>query len=169
MLDAGRLLLVPLLKGPARAVEVEGLPPGALPTGLRVSRDGARVALVVGGRLLVGRVERDAQGRLRVGGLAAVAPSLARIRDVVWESSSTLVVLARTVGLGWQPYGVSVDGAYVQAVGRLGVPGELESLAAAEGRPLVVGALIDGRPVLLRDNGRALTEVARGRHPAYPG
>jgi hypothetical protein len=142
---------------------------------LRVSRDGARVALVFGEgqarRLYVGRVEPTASG-LRIAGVDPIAPSLSDVTDVTWESGTSLAVLASTAGSSqvvvWT---VAVDGSVgPSAVQRPGLPGDALALAAAPGRPLVVSALLDGQTRLFRDNGTLFRlQEPRGSAPAYPG
>ena len=151
-------------------------PEGAGPlAALRVSRDGARAALVFGigeaRRLYVGRIE-PAGGRLRIAGVDPVAPALAGVTDVAWESGTSLAVLATSPGASqvvvWR---VAVDGSTgPAAVQRPGLPGDAVALAAAPGRPLVVSALLDGVPRLYRDDDTLFRlEVEPGTAPAYPG
>jgi hypothetical protein len=151
-------------------------PDGAgLLTSLRVSRDGARVALVFGAgadrRLHVGRIE-PSNGGWRIAGVAPVAPSLAEVTDVAWESGTSLAVLATSPGASqvvvWR---VAVDGSTgPEAVQRPGLPGDAVALAAAAGQPLVVGALLEGTPRLYRDDGTLFRlEDAPGTAPTYPG
>ena len=151
-------------------------PEGAGPlSGLRVSRDGARVALVFGTggdrRLHVGRIE-PSNGGWRIAGVGPVAPSLAGVTDVAWESGTSLAVLASSPGAAqvvvWR---VAVDGSTgPEAVQRPGLPGDAVALAAAAGLPLVVGALLDGEPRLYRDDGTLFRlETSPGTAPAYPG
>jgi hypothetical protein len=142
--------------------------------GLRVSRDGARIALVAGvGRqrqLLVGRI-RVAGARVQVVGLRAVAPGVADVSDVSWDSATTLVVLGRVSGpAAALPIRVAVDGSSVAPLLRVGLETtEPRSLAAAPGRPLVVAAAVRRQPVLFRDNGRLYVQEAAGAAPFYPG
>jgi hypothetical protein len=151
-------------------------PDGAgLLTSLRVSRDGARVALVFGAgadrRLHVGRIE-PSNGGWRIAGVAPVAPSLAEVTDVAWESGTSLAVLATSPGASqvvvWR---VAVDGSTgPEAVQRPGLPGDAVALAATAGQPLVVGALLEGTPRLYRDDGTLFRlEDAPGTAPTYPG
>lgn len=142
-------------------------------TDLRVSRDGARVALVFGEgkerRLHVGRVE-PLDGGLRIAGVTAVAPTLADVADVAWESVTSLAVLAtdpNTAGL--LPVRVSVDGSSLAPVQRGGLSGTPLSLAAAPGRPLTVATAADGISRLFRDNGAVFRLQQEGGAPFYPG
>jgi hypothetical protein len=153
-------------------------PPEAGPlSGLRVSRDGARIAMVFGSgtarRLYVGRVV-PGSGRLRIAlgpDPRPVAPQLTNVTDVAWESGTGLVVLAAagraTQVVVWR---VPVDGSTgPAAVQRPGLPGDALAVAAAPDRPLVVSAVDDGRPRLYRDNGTLFDKREPGTAPAYPG
>jgi hypothetical protein len=153
-------------------------PPEAGPlSAIRVSRDGARAALVFGRkqsrRLYVGRIVPTA-GRLRIvlgDDPRSVAPGLTDVTDVAWEDGSNLVVLAAagraTQVVVWR---VPVDGSTAPAaVLRAGLPGDAVAVAAAPGRPLVVSALLGNRSQLYRDNGTLFAAVQPGALPAYPG
>lgn len=168
---SGEVLHAPL-QGGLVPVPVDR-PPGAGPLQvLRVSRDGARAAAVFGEgserRLHVGRVEPGPVPRIT--GLRSVAPGLTDVADVSWESGTSLVVLAPLGTPDALPVRVSVDGSLVEPVGTLGLVGQPQSVAAAPGRPLVVGALLDGAPVLLfEDDGLFRRQAGTGQAPAYPG
>ena len=172
-LDAGRLMLAPLGGRPV-GIPVDSLDLPGPYAAVRVSRDGARIALVTGSgrdrRLAVGRLYTLAGG-LRVGGLRAVAPGVEDVGDVSWDSATTLVVLGRVAGLtAAVPVRVSVDGSSVAPLVRVGLETtEPRSLAAAPGRPLVVGALVRGKPTLFRDTTRQYSPEAVGTQPFYPG
>ena len=158
--------------GPARPVVVpHERPPGAGPlTGLRVSRDGARMAMVFGSRLYVGRIEPTRTGQ-RVTAVRPVAPALSDVTDVSWETGTTLVVLARSGLSGITPIRVSVDGSRVEVVQRVGgLAGTPLRLAVAADRPMVVAVeREDGRRVLFRDTGALFVEQTEGSAPFYPG
>lgn len=150
-------------------------PPTAGPlTALRVSRDGARVALVFGQgaarQLYVGKVV-PVRGGLRISGVEPVAPSLTNVTDVAWQSGTTLAVLAATGGQQVVLSTVVVDGSTPPVpVQRQGLQGEPVAVAAAPGRPLVVSAVFEGRPRLFRDDGRLFQLLPQpGSAPTYPG
>lgn len=146
---------------------------GAL-TRLEVSRDGARIALVLGAgparRLYVGQVEPTPSG-LVVDEVVAVAPQLLDVTDVAWESGTSLVVLARDAGeSGLLTLRVAVDGSAVAPLQRQGVEGVPQALAAAPARRLVVAAAAQGQPPrLFRDDGQVFRRQAPGGGPFYPG
>ncbi|MEO6206278.1 MAG: LpqB family beta-propeller domain-containing protein [Mycobacteriales bacterium] len=172
-LDSGNVMLAPQ-GGKPIAVPVDDLVRRGPYTALRVSRDGARVALVAGtGRtrtLVVGRVY-VVGGTLRIGGVHEVAPGVVDVVDVSWDGPTSLVVLGRVSGLSTAvPVRVAVDGSVVAPLIRVGLEStEPRSLAAAPGRPLVVGAVRDGAPALFRDNTRQYTPEVKGADPFYPG
>ncbi len=146
--------------------------PGML-TDLRVSRDGARIALVFGSgpdrRLHVGRIE-PFEGGYRIAGIVAIAPALTDVTDVAWESGTSLAVLAadpNTAGL--LPVVVAVDGSSSAPVQRGGLSGTPVSLADAPGRPLTVATVQEGRSRLFRDNGALFRLQQDGSEPFYPG
>lgn len=154
-------------------------PPEAGPlSALRVSRDGARVALVFGTgvdrRLYVGRVV-PGEGRLRLAlgpDPRPVAPALTNVTDVAWESGTGLVVLAAATGRDTQvvAWRVPVDGSSVpSAVQRQGIKGDAVGVAAAPDRSIVVSALDDDRPQLYREIGALFVPVGPGSSPTYPG
>ena len=149
-------------------------PPGAGPlASLQVSRDGARVAAVFGegaGRQLwVGRVERSTEGT-RIAGLRPVAPALADVADVSWESGTSLVALGTLGTANRLPVRLTVDGSELEAVRTPGLDGEPEAVTASPGRPLVVGTRRGEDPVLFGEQGGLFREREEpGALPAYPG
>ena len=143
-------------------------------TVLRVSRDGARVALVFGGRLFVGRVEPDtsvasATG-LRIADIAPVSRELVGVTDVAWTSGTSLVALGSFLTEEQRfPASVAVDGSSFAVVQRPLVGAVAVELAAAPRRPLVVAADADERRQLYRDNGTLFRLREPGSAPFYPG
>ena len=136
---------------------------------LKVSRDGARVALVLGGRLHVGRVEPAAPG-WRIGDVALVSRELVGVTDVAWRSGTTLVALGAFEEDGQLfPAEVSVDGSSFEVVQRPLVGAVAVEIAAAPRQPLVVAADVDGRRQLYRDNDTLFELLAPGGSPFYPG
>jgi hypothetical protein len=104
---------------------------------LRLSRDGARVAAVVGDQLVVGAVLRSAMGAVTVGDVRVLRPvELNQLNAVAWRSDGRLVVAGRrsevTVGE------VSVDGLDLLPLPSNNLTPPLISVAAAPGRPLLV-------------------------------
>ena len=156
-----------------QAVEYPTPPGGGDLSAVQVSRDGARIAMVFGsgsaGRLHVGRIE-PAGGRFQVTGLDAVAPELAAVTDVAWQSGTSLVVLASRGNQPLLPWTVAVDGSTGAApVLRPGLTGVPASLAAMSGQPLVVEVRLEDRSVLFRETGALLVRSEAGSVPVYPG
>ncbi len=181
VLQTGPRPVVWLVPGPGAApagevvtvpYETPGADAGPL-TDLRVSRDGARVALVFGEgearRLHVGRIE-PVEGGLRIAGVVPVAPALTDVADVAWETGTLLAVLAAdpdTAGL--LPVRVAVDGSSAVPVQRGGLTGTPVALAAAPDRPLTVATEEGGLSRLFRDNGALFRLQQEGSAPFYPG
>ena len=144
---------------------------------VRVSRDGVRVAVLVGDAdepdLLVGRLVDDAGG-LRVDALREIVPTLGRVTDLAWETSQTLVVLATFPALGVLPGRVVVDGSSALPLStRLPQRVVPLSLAAAADRPLVLAMRRVEDPEapqeLYREDGQTFAPQGPGSGPTYPG
>jgi hypothetical protein len=172
-LQNGLVMLAPLTGGTVN-VPVDGIGRFGPISGLRVSRDGARVGIIAGGgtgrRLIVGRVvERG--GALRIVGVRSVAPGVADVGDLSWDSATSLIVLGRASGVT-APVRIAVDGSSVALVNRLGLErSTLLTIAAAPRQPQVVGAILAKTPVLFRDNGGQYVPERGvvGEKPFYPG
>jgi hypothetical protein len=138
-------------------------------TALRVSRDGARMALVLGGRLYVGRVEPASAGR-RIADVTLVSRELVGVTDVAWRSGTTLVALGAFEDEGQLfPAEVSVDGSSFDVVQRPLVGAVAVEIAAAPRQPLVVAADVDNRLQLYRDDDTLFRLEGPGGSPFYPG
>jgi len=162
--------LVPVAAGGApRRVPVQ-TPGDAGPlSALKVSRDGARMALVLGGRLHVGRIEPASPG-WRVGDVTLVSRELVGVTDVAWRSGTTLVALGAFEDDGQLfPAEVSVDGSSFDVVQRPLVGAVAVEIAAAPRQPLVVAADVEGRLQLFRDNETLFRLLGTGSSPFYPG
>ena len=146
------------------------VPPGAGPlTALKVSRDGARMALVLGGQLHVGRVE-PVDGRWRIGDVTPVSRELVRVTDVAWRSGTTLVALGALEADGQLlPVEVAVDGSSSTVVQRpLGGAVAVE-IAAAPRQPLVVAADVAGERQLYGDDDTLFRPLVAGPRAVLPG
>lgn len=166
MLRGGtEVLLLPSV-GPARTVPLDRTLPAPL-TSLAVSRDGARLAVVAGGRLFVGRVEPGGPAGVRIVGLLAVAPQLTGVRVVTWQTGTSLVVLGRVQDT-LLAVRVAVDGSSAVPFDGPGLPGPPTAIAASPGGIWVgVGAGRTAR--LYRVSGRGFEAGPTGSAPAYPG
>jgi hypothetical protein len=106
-------------------------------TDLRLSRDGARVAAVVGGQLVVGAIIRSPGGAVRIGNVRVLRPAeLTALTSVAWKADDQLAVAGRrsavTVGT------VSVDGLDLRPLPWTNLTPPLTGIAVAPGRPLLV-------------------------------
>jgi hypothetical protein len=177
MLQTGSGPQIVLLQrsGEVLPVPVVNPPPGRI-TDMRVSRDGARIALVAGEddasrRVYVASILDD-EGGLRIGPPREVGFGVTDVSDVAWESATSLVALGEFSDLEPLPLRLAIDGS--GAVDLVRLPGledlTRESLAWGPDRPLIVAATRQGRPVLLRSAGGVLVELSQpGYAPFYPG
>jgi len=106
-------------------------------TSLRMSRDGVRVAAVVGSRLVTASVARAADGSVTLRGARVLRPGdLGDVVAVDWRSTDTLVVASarsdRAVSL------VSVDGLALDTVSGSNLTPPLRAVAASPNLPLLV-------------------------------
>jgi len=109
-----------------------------------LSRDGARAALIIetaaGPALFIARIERT-QDTVTVRAPLAIAPSLTGVKDVSWESTGSLIVLAiEPGGDRIVPYTIGVDGWGITELTTDGLPGEPDAVAAAPNRASLVSA-----------------------------
>jgi len=172
--DGSEVLLVPL-NGQVARVQVPGL--GALGAirALRLSRDGARVALVAGPRgreeLWVGVVVRQ-NGRTRLDGLRPLEVGESPVSDVSWSDSLGVVALARGGQQDSSLYAVDIHGASAgRLVATAGLPGPPTAVAAGPALPLltVAAGTLWQTPAVDQAWTRA-SERGRGESaPAYPG
>lgn len=141
--DGSDVLLVPV-SGSATRVVVPARDRIGPIRGLRLSRDGTRVALIAGGRgrerLHVGVVVRE-NGSVRVEGLRELDVGESPVSDVSWSDALTLVALVRA---GQQDSGLYIVGIDGVTTGRLvvtqGLPGPPAAVAAAPTLPLLTVA-----------------------------
>jgi hypothetical protein len=135
---------------------------------IRLSRDGARVAAVVGrvghSRLLIGRVSA-VHGGVALDGFRAVLRGFPDLRGLAWDGADSLLVTAADVGGGREIVALDVDGYGTRTVSTAGLPAEPVDIAAAPGRPIVVRA---GTHVWVDDEG-GWQRVGAGTDPTYAG
>lgn len=104
---------------------------------LRLSRDGMRVAAVVGGRLHVGAIARTVDGEVAVRNIRQLRPAdLGQVLAVDWRSADRLVVI--TSGPDRLVAEVAVDGLSVHTVLVNNLTPPLTSVAAAPSRSTLV-------------------------------
>ncbi|HVQ92874.1 MAG TPA: LpqB family beta-propeller domain-containing protein [Mycobacteriales bacterium] len=161
-------------QGTASSVITEDLDQIGAVRVLRLSRDGARAALVAGPtgnrKLYVGAVNR--KGGAALSQLTAIAPDLHNVVDVAWSTADQLVVLTRSGTSDAALHSVTVDGSTAAMVTTSGLPGPPSTLAAAPKMPML--AVAENGVWRLRDPQDAWTSVEREGNlldsaPSYPG
>jgi hypothetical protein len=150
--------------------------------GVRISRDGARAALIVGrgrqARLMIGAVRRvetadpqvEGGERLSIASVYEPLPGLLKVRDMAWADPTHVEVLGSLDDAAVRPYEVSVDGWRFPDIESAPGPGLAVSIAAAPplgDTPLVVGTS-DGR-LWQFTSSSGWDELGPGTQPAYPG
>lgn len=137
-------------------------------TALRLSRDGARAALVVDGRLVVASVVRSASGATLRAPRVLQEDRLKSVVDVDWLDHDTLVVATSSDRVPVAK--VSVDGFQLDQYNTSNLTPPMRSITAAPGRPIVVadrtGLWTAGEigAVWVPHN-----QSVRGAQPFYPG
>ncbi|HVA61327.1 MAG TPA: LpqB family beta-propeller domain-containing protein [Mycobacteriales bacterium] len=140
-----------------------------------ISRDGARVALVAGGRVLVGPVSITVAGPVVApANLVALSPPQdTALGALGWQDADSVATLAlvpvardrQEPAAQIEPLLVPVSGEPPTAVATPGLPADLTQIAAAPGQPMLVTA---GGGVWAEQPSGWL-RVASGSDPAYPG
>jgi hypothetical protein len=134
---------------------------------LRMSRDGARVAAIIGavghGRLVVGRVVVD-RGTTRLTGFRAVLPRTPDVRGLAWDGADVLMVTAVGARVGRELLAVDVNGYGFRSVSTAGLAAQPVDVAAAPGRPVLVEA---GASVWRDDATVGWRRIGRGHQPSY--
>ncbi len=147
--------------GGLRPVPVPEMPSGRI-GGLALSRDGVRVALVVGGRLYVGRIALTG-GNPRVVDLALVLPGLHDATQVAWSSSTELMVLG-VLTRSRQVLRISSDGSSVQTLNTAGLVAT--EVAASPAGVVLVSA---GRLFLSQGGAFRQVQTDASQAPVFPG
>ncbi len=151
------------------AVDLPRLPGNRVST-LRVSRDGARVALIVtdgvASRLMVGAIVRQPdEPSVRLNALGEVLPELQGVRDVSWSDATTVAVLG---ALDEEPVGPLLTDVSGYAVTPIVPLRELATVTAAPpSRPVVAGTA--GGRLQQYTFGAGWVSLGEGADPAYPG
>lgn len=171
-----RLLRLAGGTGAPEEIRVPGLDGGRI-TGLRVSADGVRIALLVtkGDHtvLKLGRVERQGgAGRpsLSVQELRSVAPRLEEVNAVSWAGASRLLVAGSEQGGLQQLQYIETDGSQPNGSGLPGITG-VRGVAAPEtpGKAQTLVAEGEGGIVRLQPDTNWKLVTKEGSAPVYPG
>jgi hypothetical protein len=154
----------------SRPVDGSGLAALGMISDLRLSRDGMRVAAVVGGQLVVGAVARSMNGDVTVRNIRMLrAGDLTDLVAVSWRSADQVVVVGRRPDRAVEV--VVVDGLDWQSLPTSNLTPPLTGVAAAPGRPLLVtdqnGLWSFGADDL--GNWRQVAGAAATSVAAYPG
>jgi hypothetical protein len=130
-----RVVSTPQSSWAASPVDATALAPYGPIADLRLSKDGVRVAVVAGGRLLVGAVVTD-QGSVSIKQVRVVQPSLTGVVRVDWLRQDQLVVATSQPGAPVQS--VSVDGEKVDPYSSANLTTAVTALAASQSGPVLV-------------------------------
>jgi hypothetical protein len=167
VVDRGRGL-IRVRDGVASVVPVMGLPKGVREsdlTGVAVSRDGTRMALLVrrGTRVepLVARLENSVES-VRVSAPQRIESVITEAVDLAWQDADTLLVLGRSGASSLEVVALGVGASRVR---RAGAPEGAVTIAAGPGRATLVGTAQD----LYRNGGSTWNRLAPGTDPTYPG
>jgi hypothetical protein len=147
--------------------------PGPITT-LRLSPDGARVALIAGGRVVLATVVRDPGGGARLGAPRVLRPgpageSLDGVLDVTWSQTDRLVAVGAAAGHPVQL--ASADGLDLDDSPSTNLTPPVSAVAAAPDRPTLVvdqGGLWS-LPANGEDVWRSVPGGSNSSVPAYPG
>ncbi|MZD07353.1 hypothetical protein GTW43_20035 [Streptomyces sp. SID5785] len=157
-------------------IPVDGLAADARIEAVKMSADGARIALIVTEKdrtsLRIGRVERRADGDggvvVSVAGLRSAAPQMESVTAVSWAGGSRLVVVGREAGGLQQIRYVQCDGSAPTGQALPGLT-RVSEIAASEDDGLPLLAHSDDGVVRL-PSGTAWQPVLKdGTAPVYPG
>ncbi|WP_240434531.1 LpqB family beta-propeller domain-containing protein [Streptomyces sp. YIM 130001] len=169
-----RLLWLPEGEGAPTEVRVAGLGDGRIKS-VRVSADGARVALLVEDEgtvsLKVGRVEREGtpdEPVVDVRELRLAAPQMEEVTAMSWAGGSRLVVVGKEAGGVQQLRYVQSDGSVSLGPTLPGLTGATEIAASEDDRLPLVAHSEDGI-VRLAQGANWRTVLKEGSAPVYPG
>jgi hypothetical protein len=144
-------------------VEPVEVPDGVGPiTALQLARDGARVAVVAEGTVLVGILEERDSGPA-IASLHRVDTVIGRARRLAWRDASTLDVLGTQTGGGRQVLRLTIGDGQVLP---LGAPAQPVDLAAAPGGLTLVGT---ESSAVFANVGLQWRDQGSGQSVAYPG
>lgn len=134
---AGRRVMAVTRTGAVRRIAADPVLTGQPVSALRISRDGARVAAIVGaGRLLVGRVSAVA-ALPSLGAFRPIAPALHDVRGLSWAAGEELVVTASAAAGQRQIVVTDTDGYAPRSVSLDRMQGQPVDVDGAPGQPLI--------------------------------
>ena len=154
--------------GPARRVLLPAAVRGKLIDDLAISRDGSRIALVVGpprdAALEVGTIS-SLPDHPTVHDLSPILPFARGVAGVAWLSASEIVTTARSQPGHRSVIDVSIDGYQQQVLPTAGAPPAPRQVAAAPGQRVLISA--NGGIWSL--SGSAWARRVSGTDPSYAG
>lgn len=139
-------------------------------TGLRLSPDGTRAAMIVdNGKVLLGRVERhidNGEAAMTIAATRSVVPALVEVKAISFNGPDRLAVLGKEDQGALQPQLVDIDGG--MSVSVASVNGMLH-IAAPDGddQPLLADSSEEN--IYRLSQGNNWTKVHSGGYPVYPG
>ena len=133
---AGRRVMAVTPSGAVRRLVVDATLPAGQVSALRISRDGARVAALVGsGTLVVGRVG-EGQGVPSLSGFRSIDPSLNGVQGLSWTAADTIAVTAAGVPGRRQIVETDFDGYASRVIAVDQMRGSPVDVSGAPGQPL---------------------------------
>lgn len=163
-----RVVQTPEGKWGSLAVNATALTPLGEITALRLSRDGARVAAVINGQLVVATVVRAADGVVLSAPRTLRTRELTSVVDVDWKDQETLVAVTSSASL--PVVKVRLDGLRMDAFNSSNLTPPLSAVTAGPSRAIVVadaGGLWMANE--LGEVWRPYVPSVVGAHPFYPG
>ena len=166
--SVARMALIPNGQWSAQTVNSAELPMSGDITELRLSRDGARAAIVVGGQLVVASVVRTQDSVALHAPRILLPHDLTSVVDVDWQTQDTLVAV--TMSTTQPVVRVTVDGRRIDAYNSSNLTPPVHGVTAAPSRSIVVadsGGLWTASA--LGEVWRPHVHTMAGADPFYPG
>ena len=162
---AGRRVMAVIAGGGARRIPADAALTAQPILDLKISRDGARVAAVVGtGRLLIGRVAADSP-LPALGGFRSITPSLTGVRGLSWAGAEELAVTASAAAGQRQVVVTDADGYAPRSLSLERLQGRPVDVDGAPGQPLI--AVTDRGVIWAQVEG--WRRIAAGRAAVHSG
>jgi hypothetical protein len=133
-----------------------------------VSRDGSRIAMVVGSpglQFLVDGALTFSHGAPAVTGVSMLVPAERDVSGVAWAAANEIVTTGRRSGRERGVIVTTVDGYHTHFISDVGLPGDVVQVAAAPGQPILAS---EHRGVWSRVGDR-WHRVSTGADPSYAG
>jgi hypothetical protein len=169
----GRDVMLVTLDGHATRVDVPQQQKIDTIRALRLSRDGARVAVVAGSpgreQLWIGVVVRD-NGSTQIQGLRPLDLGDVPVSDVSWSNAVTVIALLRSGEQDSNLYSIDIDGGSPAVlVPATGLPGPPTAIAAGPTLLTIAAETLWRTPVASESWTKVEDRSGRESSPAYPG